>query len=197
MKIKPNYLHDPLCHYCKKNKAVEKRQNNETWYGVLKSHSIPLSIEYVRIKVGIPRCEECYKKHSNETLPGCIIFLISFASIAYFIFVKGDNNYDNHEIAELCLGIFLQLLVCIIVSGIIAFVLGKIIEYTIHSFSTNNGKAEGETRDYDPIRKLIGCGFQFTKPDAAKSKGYKKIDIDRYNNALKSIIEKDDCIIEK
>lgn len=198
MKIHPNYRHNHVCHYCKKNNANEKLQHEETWYGVVKSHSIPLSVEYMKIKVSIPRCEECYNKHRAESLPLGICFLILFGISLFLIFSDFSTNFGKYENAEMVLAIFVALLLGFIISALVSVIIGKLLEYVIHSFfHSTDFKKEGDTRDYDPIRKLIGCGFNFTKPDAAKGKAYRKIDPAKFNDTIKSIIEKNDCIVEE
>ena len=52
------------------------------------------------------------------------------------------------------------------------------------------------TRDYPPIRKLVRCGFEFTRPDPAAGE-CKKVDEKKFNEAINSIITEDKCRYER
>jgi len=193
MKIYPDYKHQHICHYCKKNQAEEEYQYDEEWYGVFKQRMIPMSIEYIKAKVAIPRCKECYKKHSKSELPSNILMLTSIIVGTYLLFFK-DGKADWITTWYMwILAIFLILLT----SGLIGMIIGVPIRYLINSvFYSDSSKDPGMTRDYPPIRKLVGCGFEFTRPDPAAGE-CKKVNEKKFNEAINSIITEDKCRYER
>lgn len=194
MKIFPDYKHYHICHYCKANKAEEEYQYEERWYGVLNNKVLPPIVEFISVDVSVPRCKECYKRHNIASLPTYVIGSISFILGVYFLFFKDKESGWADTWYSWALGLILVFFI----SGALAYVVGTPIRYIITSlFYSNKYSDQGVTRDYEPIRKLIGCGFNFEKPDAVKDRGCRKISIDRFNETIISIITKDKCHFKK
>ena len=193
MKIYPDYKKQHTCHYCKKNQAEEEYQYEEEWYGVSKQRMIPMSIEYTKIKVSIPRCKECYKKQSKSELPTNILMLTSIIVGTYLLFFK-DGKADWITTWYMwILAIFLILLT----SGLVGMVIGVPIRYLINIiFYSDSSKDPGMTRDYPPIQKLVRCGFVFTRPDPAAG-DCKKVNVEKFNEAINSITTVDKCIYKR
>ena len=194
MKIYPDYSKEHICYYCNKNKAVKEGQFEETWYGVLSNRMIPLSVKYIKVNIGIPRCQQCKSRHDKTESPYMLILFVSFIIGGYLLFFHNGGNGWGDSWWSWPLGIF----VIGLIASFISFIIGTLIRYLIHSILYSNiCKDLGDTRSYYPIKKLIDCGFQYERPDAAKGESYKKVDPDHFNVTLSIIHKKGNCIIKQ
>lgn len=184
-RIKPDYSKQPKCFYCQSNEAMESSANTEELYCVAKTKL--LNYTYVPIKVEIPRCKACAKKHSYACLPMVICFIVVLAIAV----VKGIvPQWGNNSLAEnlfLCFVVlFLSFVVGIILGYIPRMIMSKLVKV----------KYEDSNEDYAPIKKLISIGFQKTKPKP-HTHPEAKFNSQKYQGILASIVKEDCCIIEK
>lgn len=178
--IKPNYRVAQKCYYCAKRLAEEKYSKKETWYGITKVIRFPMGVRFLAVDVEIPRCQQCEKKHSTTVLPMIILFFIGEAYGLYIFFSSLASSWSDQPLGTiLVLGVITFLNMCA------TFIVGMIIKYALWLLLYRNECCEeGDTRDYPPIKKLICCGFQYTKPDPAASRGAKTINFDRFRQLL-------------
>ena len=167
--------------------AEKQKSHEETWYGLMKTIRIPISVKFIPIKVEIPRCSTCEKRHSKAMLPYLICFFSFAIWFGYKLYCSGWG--------EEWYGYLLGILYTFAISAVVAAIFGIPVRYLINKVWKDT-KDEGNTRDYEPIRKLIGCGFQYTKPDPAGSQGRKTVSEYKLSLTLKSIKEKGAYLIQ-
>lgn len=191
MKIRPDYNRIVNCHYCEKTVADKESANVESLYAVTKTHSLPLSVEYICIDVEIPRCKRCASIHSQASILLMPFFLILFFLIGW-AYIDSDTGWTD-EWHLIIIGIVSDL----IISAFLAVLLNKITRMIIMEIFYKGRKDEGNTREYGPIKKLLDCGFTFNKPDPAASAGRTPLDLNVLTNTLSKIQEEDGCLISK
>ena len=178
--VKPDYSKHPRCYYCEKNEADESSGNTEEFYCVSKTNFA--SYDYIPIKVEVPRCKICAKKHAYSCLPIIICFLGLFVFLTIKFIVPQWLDADFFGKAIL---LFTMFLLSCIGGGIV----GYIPRYVISKF-------EDSTSDYPPIKKLRDMGFSKEKPKAhthPEARFNKVI----FEKTIKSIIEEDSCMVIK
>ena len=185
MKIKPDYSKSQVCYYCGKHISDNSCSLEETWYAIAKTHSFPLSVEYISVIIEIPRCEHCKKIHDKADSFSPFILLLSILFFMWFFLFYIDWLADTWSTI---LGVFLS-----IIFGLFS---GYLISAFVSMLRTPNSiKESGNTRSYGPIKKLLDCGFQSNRPDAAASVGKQPLDRLLFTRTLNSIKTEDNCFI--
>ena len=195
--IKPNYNKHQTCFYCGKNKAIADKENTTTLYKIVDRGKFMLSVNYLKIDIGIPRCEECYKRHKKAGKPTCLIFLIGiiigiglcFIYDLPFLKFSSEPSEWFGTIAVLATIVLMWFIACIMVGSLIRIIINAFMKGT---------KDEENNENYPPIKKLLDIGFMSQKPDAAAHYG-KTLDFDKtiLENTFKSITDENNCIIRR
>lgn len=191
--IKPNYNKEHICFYCGKNKAVADKENSTTLYKLVDRGKFTLSVNYIKVDVGIPRCEECKKRHDIAGRPSCLIFLAGCVGVIIYCIINGfpfkiESTENWFGILAVIGGVTLTWLA-------VSFLIGSLIRMSINAFMKGT-KDEEDNESYPPIKKLMDIGFMDRKPDAAAHYGM-QMDFDKkkLNDTFNLIVNDDNCII--
>lgn len=153
MKLVPNYNEHHKCFYCNTNEANPKSGYVYNLYSIILNRL--MSYDYVNVKVEVPRCKKCEKKHFLAVTPillACIIILVLY--IIYGLIPQWGNNSLWINLLLICTGILLS-----VFGGFIVGILpNKIIQ------SLMKVKFDDDVDEYIPIKKLLKIGFRKDKP---------------------------------
>lgn len=185
MKIVPDYKHKEIkCYYCNQNNADESCGNTQELICISQPHLA--SYDYVYVKVEVPRCKKCSKKHSMASLPVFICILILVAIIIAKVIIP---QWEGHTLWEMLLFTLLMLFLSVLGGTIIGFIPRWIL------FSLLKVKNEDNIDEYSPIRKLKGIGFRRDKPKP-HTHPRARFNEEHYKKTLTSIIMNDNCIVK-
>lgn len=188
MKIKPNYKLGHTCYYCEKNIATQDSEYEQSWYGIISTGVVILSVKYMKINVIIPRCNRCKRVHFLCSIPLILILLSSFICACVFIY-KNNNGVDVwYEWG-------IVILESLILSSLVSLIIGVPIRLGLSYFFKGIKDIEN-TQLYHPVMRLERLGFKSSKPDPAGSRGERKIKEERLADVLKEITIEDKCLIE-
>lgn len=181
MKLVPDYNEQHKCFYCGENEANPKSGFVYNLFSITRTKL--MSYSYVNVKVEVPRCKKCNRRHSWAAIP----MLIAFIVILVIFIIKGlipqwGSNSIWMNLFLLFVAIFLSLF-----GGVIVGILpNKIIQ------SLMKVKFDDDVEDYSPIKKLLNIGFRkdkpkaHTHPDALFNK-------ELFNKTINEIIQSDKC----
>lgn len=197
LSIYPNYNIKQKCHYCGKRDASAHSCYKTTWSGLTKVVELFSPPKYETVKVEIPRCRECEKRHYYFSIPyiatvALCMSLCLFLVIPALIPSWSEGVLGKLWVAGLIMAFayfvssLLALIVQMIISGICKAILGKRL-----------GKTTWDVSGYPPIDRLTECGFTTYKPDNRSIKGSTMLDVDKYRKAIHDLSLDKTIIIEK
>lgn len=189
MKIKPDYKKGHTCYYCEKNKAAEECEYEQSWYGIISTGIVTLSVKYIDVKVIIPRCNRCKRVHFWCSLPLLIVFITSFIYACISI-------YKTNSGADVWYEWGIMLLLSFVLASLVSLIIGVPIRWAL-SFCFKGIKDIENTQLYHPVMRLNRLGFKSSKPDPTMARSERKIQEERYIKVLNEIAVEDKCLIEK
>lgn len=180
IEITPDYDKKQKCYYCGKRYASKKYSYRESWYGITQKHTFPISVNYIKIDVEIPKCRHCDSKHRIAFIPTFIIFVICFVIYAYLCIKHG--GWTDHWYMILFL-VFVDTLISLFVSAFIGTPIRKIINAIFYS----DCKDEGDTEEYEVTKRLRKIGFSRNNPDGLGSQKRDLIELKKLDESLREI----------
>ena len=185
MKIVPDYKHKEIkCYYCNKNIADETCGNTQELICISQPHLA--SYDYVYVKVEVPRCKECSKKHSIAFLPFFLCILIILAIVIIKVIIP---QWNGHSVWEMLLFSLLMIFLSCLGGAIVGFIPRWIM------FLLLKVRNEDDVDEYSPIRKLKGIGFRKDKPKP-HTHPRARFNEENYKKTLNSIIYNDNCVVK-
>lgn len=194
MKISPDYIYQPTCHFCHKNVATKENETYRNLYYIEKaSHygGVYHSARYYKLTVAVPTCKKCNKTDEKifriNFFIGVIIFLIS-TYIWSGIFAETDHN-SARSLEDILIACLPSLLIACFAGGTIAFIIRLWLEI--------KWKHNSYCDDYSPIKKLVGIGFEprdnlpNLKNSEVQGRGY--FDMGKLREVVSDITTNDHC----